>query len=102
MEKGGVLRQKKRALDLFSGTHSVGTRLKELGYEVVSLDIRKNTRPTISCDVLEWDYKTIFPPGHFRVIAASVPCTEYSKAKTIGERDMKNAYKLVACGFDII
>ena len=69
---------------------------------MVSLDIRKNTRPTISCDVLEWDYKNIFPPGHFRVIAASVPCTEYSQAKTIGERDLKNADKLVACVFDII
>ena len=94
--------RKKRTLYLFSGTHSVGNRLKELGYEVVSLDIRKNTRPTISCDVLECDYKNIFPPGHFRVIAASVPCTEYSQAKTIGVRDMKNADKLVACVFDII
>ena len=85
-----------RALDLFSGSHSVGNRLQELGFEVISLDIRKKTYPTISCDILKWDHKNSFPKGHFTLIAASVPCTEYSQAKTICERDLVGADQIVA------
>ena len=65
------------ALDLFSGTGSVGDRLKELGYNVISLDIDPKTNPTFPVDIMDWEYKE-YPPGYFKVIAASVPCTEYS------------------------
>ena len=50
------VRKKGRALDLFSGTGSVANRLRELGYEVVTLDIDPRTNPTICCSVGEWDY----------------------------------------------
>jgi len=86
---------KGRALDLFSGTGSVGARLIELGYEVISLDIDPKTNPTILTDILVWDYKEK-PPGYFRLIAASVPCTEYSLAKTTAPRDMSMADELVS------
>ena len=61
----------------------MGNRLRELGFEVVSLDVRKNTKLTISCDSMHWDYKSAFPKGHFDLVAASVPCTEYSQAKKL-------------------
>ena len=41
-------------LELFSGTGSVGTIAKSLGYNVISLDLKN---ADINCDILEWDYK---------------------------------------------
>ena len=93
----------KWALDLFSGTHSVGDRLKQLGYRVVSLDVNPNTNPTICKNLLEWDYWLDFPKrGQFEIIAASVPCTEYSRANTTGTRDLIWSDRLVACVKQIV
>ena len=91
-----------RALDLFSGTGSVGDRLREIGYDVISLDIDPNRRPTIVTDVLKWDYAKDFSPGFFSVIAAGVPCNEYSSAKTIGHRNLDYADRLVEKTLEII
>ena len=91
-----------KALDLFSGTGSVGDRLRELGYDVVSLDIDPNRRPTIVTNVLAWEYAKDFSPGYFSVIAAGVPCNEYSPAKTIGHRKLDYADKLVQKTIEII
>ena len=55
----------KRALDLFSGTGSVGQRLKEWGYEVISVDINPNAGADICTDVLRWSVQKIFPPRLF-------------------------------------
>ena len=74
-----------RLLELFSGTGSVGAALKEIGWDVVSLDIDPKFAPTIVADIMDWDH-TAYPPGHFDVVWASCPCTEYSRAKTIGVR----------------
>ena len=51
----------KRALDLFSGTNSVGKRLLEHGYEVTSLDILPQGQPTICCDILSGNTKRSTP-----------------------------------------
>ena len=68
-----------RLLDLYAGTHSVGTVARALGFdEVVSLDL---TDATICCDVLEWDYVSAFPVGYFDVIWASPPCETFSHAR---------------------
>ena len=64
-----------RLLELFSGTHSVGKVAKELGYDVVSLDI--DGRADINCDIMEWDYTT-YPVGHFDIVWGSFPCTTFS------------------------
>ena len=83
-----------RALELFSGTGSVGHELAKRGYQVTSLDLNKKFSPDICCDILKWD-ATVFPPGHFELITASPPCTEYSIAKTVGVRKLWHADELV-------
>ena len=61
-----------RALELFSGTGSVGRVLAQRGYQVTSLDINKKFNPDICIDILVWD-ATVLPPGHFDLITASPP-----------------------------
>lgn len=63
-----------RVLELFSGSGSVGKICKELGYEVVSLDLKN---ADINCNILDWDY-TKYPIGHFDIIWASPPCDTFS------------------------
>ena len=92
---------KPRALDLFCGKGSVTKALQQNGFEVVSVDINPNFNPTHPIDILEWDYWR-YPKGYFRVIAASVPCTEYSQAKTVGIRKLAEADKLVLKTLEII
>ena len=87
-----------KILELFSGTKSVGKVAEELGYDVVSWDLRN---ADINCDILLWDY-TIFPPGTFDVVWARSPCTEYSRAKTVGHRDIDYANSIVLKTLDII
>ena len=92
---------KGRAQDFFSGTGSVANRLRELGYEVITLDIDPRTNPTICCSVGEWDYSE-YPPGFFKIIAASVPCAEYSLAKTTAPREFERANVLVCQVMNIV
>ena len=93
--------EKKRVLDLFSGTGSVGKVFAENGYEVTSVDIERKYNPTWCGNVLEWNYKQ-YPRGYFNVIAAGVPCQEYSQAKTTGKRNMEEADRLVSKTLEII
>ena len=93
--------KKGKALDLFSGTGSVARRLSELGYDVVSLDIDPRSGSTITMDLLDWTY-TVYPPGYFKIVAASVPCAEYSIAKTTAPRDFERADELVHRVLEIV
>ena len=92
-----------RLLELFCGTCSVSKafRNKHPNCEIVSLDILPKYNPTISGDILQWDY-TIYPPKHFDVIWASPPCTQYSKAHRKGQRDLDLADAIVKRTLDII
>ena len=92
---------KKYALVLFCGTKSVDRVLEAAGYTVISLDINKKVDPTILSDILKWDY-TEFPRGYFDTIWASPLCTEYSKAKTKGVRNLELADSLVLRTLEII
>ena len=56
-----------RLLELFSGTGSVGRAFEARGWEVTSLDSNPKARPSICCDILQWDYKA-FEPGHFDMV----------------------------------
>ena len=64
------------ALDLFSGTGSVGAQLKVHGFSVVSLDFRPSAKADITINILVWDYRKDYKPGDFALIAAGVHCTE--------------------------
>ena len=87
-----------KLLELFSGTKSVGKVAEQLGYDVVSLDLKN---ADINCDILDWDY-TEYEPGYFDVIWSSPPCTEYSCAKTVGVRDIDKANEIVLRTIEII
>ena len=66
-----------KLLELFSGTKSVGRVAEQLGYEVVSLDLKD---ADINIDILNWDYHQ-YQPKHFDVIWASPPCDTFSTVK---------------------
>ena len=65
------------------------------------MDILPKFNPTVVCDILTWDY-TAYPPGHFDVMWCSPPCQEYSKAKTVGGRNLTQADACVRRCFEII
>ena len=85
-------------LELFSGTGSVGAVARDMGYSVISLDLKT---ADINCDILNWDYKK-YEVKHFDFIWASPPCTEYSRAKTTGVRKLDEANKIVLKTIEII
>ena len=75
--------KKYRCLDLFTGTGSIAKVFEKNGWEVVSLDIEKKWEPIICCDILEWDYKSAYPPKYFDYIHSSVPCQTFSSGRNI-------------------
>ena len=88
-----------KVLELFAGTQSVGKVARQLGFEAVSLD--RDMDADIKTDIMDWDY-TQLEPTAFDVIWASPPCTEYSRAKTTGVRDIEGANEIVQQTLDII
>ena len=86
--------QPRRALDLFSGTGAVARTLESLGWEVVTLDWNPKAQAQVVEDILRWDY-TQYPPKFFDLIAAGVPCEEYSRAKTTAPRNFAKADSIV-------
>ena len=88
-----------RILELFAGNGSVGNVFRDEGWEVVSLD--RDMDADIRTDIMDWDYRT-YEPGHFDVIWSSPPCTEYSRAKSVGIRKIAEANQVVQRTLDII
>eukprot|EP00973_Karenia_brevis_P058283 8114112-Karenia_brevis.AAC.1 len=68
----------RQALEVFSGTGSVGKVLEAKGWEVTSLDADPKVGADICCDICAFDY-TAFEPGSFEYVHASPPCTEFSR-----------------------
>ena len=94
--------KKKRMLDLFSGTGSVGEAFKAMGFEVFSVDIDPRNSPTITVDVTVWQYWKTFLPQFFDVVACCPPCTEFSRAMTSRPRDLSKADKIVKAALEVI
>jgi site-specific DNA-cytosine methylase len=88
-----------KVLELFSGTGSIGKACEDIGYESISVDISADA--THKCDIMDFDYKQ-YPKDTFDIVWASCPCTEFSKAKTRGIRDIEGANKLVLKTLEII
>ena len=86
---------KMKLLELFSGTKSVGKVAEQLGYEVVSLDLKN---ADINCNIIDWDYFK-YEPKTFDVIWASPPCNTFSmfkKKTTLGNTDaQKKVYSQI-------
>ncbi len=78
-----------RVLDLFSGTGSVGNVCRRLICEVTSLDrdMPADIRMEIPCASLL--------PNSFDLTWASPPCTEHSRAKTVGALKLDEANGIV-------
>ena len=74
---------------------------KDFDVELLSVDIHPKYKPTECTDILKWSYKKRIDDflkkrrARDIVIAhASPPCTEYSRAKTTGVRDLNTADSL--------
>lgn len=94
--------KKRRMLDLFSGTGSVGDAFRKLGYEVWSVDVDPRNKPTITVDITIWQYWKCFQPKFFDVIGCCPPCTEFSRAMTSRPRDLRKADKTVKVALEIV
>lgn len=82
-----------RMLDLFSGTGSVSTVARQLGFQVLTVDSDASRAPDVCVDVCQWNYKN----GHYGTfdwIHMSPPCTEFSVLKKNAERDLVKANEI--------
>ena len=102
-------------LELFSGTGSVGKCCKELGWDVVSVDLLLPADHEV--DIMDFDYKQ-YPQDYFSICWGSPPCTFYSNlqncwlgradkngvilTKELLEEKRKESDKLIAKTLEII
>jgi site-specific DNA-cytosine methylase len=91
-----------RVIVLFSGGGSVEDAIRAFyphnDIEIVAIDNSSKSSATILTDIREFAQVGVFDwrPGYFDVLWASPPCTEYSRAKSVGVRDLEGADTLVA------
>ena len=84
-----------RCLELFCGSKSVGKVLEAHGWEVISVDIDPETKPTICCSIVDIPLDK-WSPGYFDYVHASPPCTAWSQARTTGPPIDWEAEKLIS------
>src|SRR5580700_4102521 len=63
--------QKRAILSLFDYTGNWSKPYREMGYEVVQIDIQNGQ------DIMTWNYRRL-PRDYFTGILAAVPCTDFS------------------------
>ena len=91
-----------RVLVLFNGTGSVEKELLRIfpNADIVTVDMDPRSNATHQCSIESWIHPVSgginqYEPHYFDIIWASPPCTEYSKAKTIGVRNLAAADRTV-------
>jgi hypothetical protein len=90
-----------KVLVLFSGTGSVEAAISRRfpKAQVITLDLDPKWQAIHCCDIVDWvsgrgrigGTMNDYGRGYFDFVWASPPCTEYSFAKTVGERNFKLA-----------
>jgi hypothetical protein len=97
---------KKRILELFSGTHSIGKEAEKLGYEVYSLDRDIGSKCPFGSgyesknhfkeDIMTFNYKQ-FPKNYFHIITASPVCMWWSRLRQtwIGRKLKSHGDKII-------
>lgn len=88
-----------RVLELFSGTKSIGKVCDKLEWVSVSVDMILPADHQV--DIMDFDYKQ-YPKDYFDIVWASPPCTQYSRAKSQGVRDIEGSNKIVLKTLEII
>ena len=92
-----------KILELFCGTKSFSKVAEERGHQVYSVDINKKFNPDLCIDVSKLTSELIIELfGKPDVIWASPPCTEYSHAKRVGVRKIKEANAIVGKTLQLI
>jgi len=88
-------------LELYSGTGSVGRAFRDMGWEVISVDIDPKTDCTLCMDVRDLTARQL--PAQPDLIWASPVCTHYSRARTFAKtpRDLAWADSLVQAVLDL-
>ena len=85
--------EKLKTLELFKGGGSFSKIMEEEGHECITLDILEKYKPTICCDIMDFDYKQ-FEPGYFDIIWASCECKIYSQLQYTHINTGKSTRKL--------
>jgi site-specific DNA-cytosine methylase len=73
--------------------------------DIVSVDSDPKSVATIVPDMNEFVRRQLFtwrPVGHFDILWARPPCTQYSYAKSIGERELDTADTLVSAALSCL
>jgi hypothetical protein len=101
-------------VELFSGSSSVARGVRaglpsSWKLKTLSVDINPKYNPTVATDILTWKYRDdidefLAPAreGDVVFVHASPPCTEYSRAKSTGVRDLETADAIVKRSLRIV
>lgn len=70
-----------KVLDMFSGLGGFSQAFKDRGYDVITIDINPDFKPTINIDIMKTNAKELIEGyGAFNVVLASPPCNCFSVA----------------------
>lgn len=85
------MRKKLTVVDLFCGLKGWSQPFKERGHQVISVDIDKAFKPTISADINLLTFNDF--PAYVDVVLASPPCETFSIANHPSEHWEKGTYQ---------